>query len=77
MKAKFSNKHERYLASTPDTGAAISPSIRQNRQQGKKEKIVKGSWDLIPSPSRSREHLNFFGKTLLGVVNKLFVQNFC
>lgn len=33
MKAKFSNKHERYLASTPDTGAAISPSIRQNRQQ--------------------------------------------
>lgn len=33
MKAKFSNKHERYLASTPDTGAAISPSMRQNRQE--------------------------------------------
>lgn len=33
MKAKFSNKHERYLASTPDTGAPISPSMRQNRQE--------------------------------------------
>merc|ERR1712098_1020090 len=34
MKAKFSNKHERYLASsTPDGGAPISPSMRQNRQE--------------------------------------------
>ena len=46
----------------------------------KVEKILKGSLDLIPSPSRSREHFNFnfllvfFGQTLLGVVNKLFEQ---
>jgi hypothetical protein len=44
----------------------------------KVEKILKARQDLIPSPSRSREHLNFFvfiffDKTLLGIVNKLFV----
>ena len=27
---------------------------------GKVEKILKGSMDSIPSPSRSREHLNFY-----------------
>ena len=48
----------------------------QRRWVCKVEKILKGSLDLILSPSRSREHLNFyffifFGKTLLGIVNKL------
>ena len=39
----------------------------------KVEKILKGRRDSIPSPSKSCEHLIFFfGKTLLGIVNKLF-----
>ena len=42
----------------------------------KVEKILKGSLDSIPSPSRSREQLIFFlnfffGQTLLGVVNPI------
>ena len=50
-----------------------------NRYFIKVEEILKGSLDSIPSPSRSREHLKFLlwffgGQTLLGVVNKLFVQ---
>ena len=50
-----------------------------NRYFIKVEEILKGSLDSIPSPSRSREHLKFLlwffgGQTLLGVVNKIFVQ---
>ena len=45
---------------------------------GKIEKILKGSLDSIASPSRIPEHLNFlfhfFGKILLGVVNKPFLD---
>ena len=37
----------------------------------KVEKILKSSQDLISSPSRN-PFLDFFGKTLLGAVNKLF-----
>ena len=45
----------------------------------KVEKILKGSLDSIPSPSvkiqimGGKVHLRCKGKTLLGVVNKLFV----
>jgi hypothetical protein len=55
--------------------------FQQIRGHSKVEKILKGSLDLIPSPSRSvkiqimgeKVCLRCKGKTLLGDVNKLFV----
>ena len=55
-----------------------------DKKNGKVEKILKGSLDLIPSPSSSvkvqimekKVCLRCKGKTLLGDVNKLFVFNF-
>ena len=55
--------------------------VKGNSALVKVEKILKGSLDLIPSPSPSvkiqimggKVCLRFKGKTLLGVVNKLFV----
>ena len=58
------------------------PSITYSKKNaGKVEKILKGSLDSIPSPSPSEKIqimggkvcLRHKGKTLLGIVNKLFV----
>ena len=58
----------------------IIPSNYLFRMNSKVEKILKGSLDLIPSPSPSgkiqimggKVCLTCKGKTLLGIVNKLF-----
>ena len=57
----------------------IIPSNYLFRMNSKVEKILKGSLDLIPSPSPSvkiqimggKICLRYKGKTLLGIVNKL------
>ena len=74
---KFPNLFESFYSTFVwETEVRRWNSIRLWCFTGKEEKILKGSLYLIPSPSMSREHLNFFGKTLLGVINKLkFVDN--
>ena len=43
----------------------------------KVEKILKGSLYLIPSPSMSREHLNFFRQNIAGRCQQAFCSKIC
>ena len=46
--------------------------LRRIRQVCKEEKISKGSLDLIPSPSKSREYLIFFRQNIARCCQQIF-----